>query len=151
MSDEERLAKIDAVLPGRWDPPAIRAGAIISLVLAVPLTVIAAIVDSDEAGVQAAFFFAAFGGFVIGAGCAAWIQRCGTPLSHGLLTATGTYAAAQAVFIVIQLIAGGDVNWFGVFFTLTLVLGAGLVGGFLGSRLQSKGIRPSSRAHPGGM
>ncbi len=151
MSDDERLAKIEAVLPGRWDPPAIRAGAIISLVLAVPITIVAAVVDPDDPGARAAFFFAAFGGFVIGAGCAAWVQRSGTPLSHGMVTAVGTYAAAQALFVVFRLIAGDEVNWFGVIFTGTLVALAGLAGGFLGSRLQAKGIRPSSQAHPGGM
>ncbi len=148
--DEARLAKINAVLPSRWDPDALRAGAIICLVIAVPITVIAAIVDTDDSGLQAFFFFAAFGGFVIGSGCAAWVQRSGTPLSHALVTAVGTYFAAQAVFVIVELITGGDVNWFGVFFTGTLVAGAGLVGGFLGSRLQARGIMPSSRAHPPG-
>lgn len=142
-----RLAKIGSVLPSRWDVDALRVGAIICLVIAVPITIVAAIVDSDSAGLQAFFFFAAFGGFVIGSGCAAWVQRTGTPLSHALVTAVGTYAAAQAVFVIVELISGGDVNWFGIFFTMTLVLGAGLVGGFLGGRLQARGIRPSAQAH----
>ena len=42
-------------------------------------------------------------GFLVGAGCAAWVQRVGFPLSHGLVTAGGTYAAAQAVFITVRL------------------------------------------------
>ena len=61
-------------------------------------------------------------GFVLGAGCAAWVQRVGFPLSHGLVTAVGTYLAAQAVFIVVRLVRGLDVRWFAVVFNLTVVL-----------------------------
>lgn len=134
------LDKIYAALPDRWDWVAIRAGAGVALVFAVPLTVVAAIVDSDSSGVNALFFFGAMFGFVLGAGSAAWVQRAGTPISHGLVTAGGTYLAAQAVFVVIRLISGETVNWFRVFFTLSLVLLAGVIGGVLGNRLQSKGF-----------
>ena len=128
---------------GRWDVDAIRAGGAICLVTAVPITVIAAIVDSDSGAVKALFFFGAMFGFVVGGGCAAWIQRTGTPLSHAVVTAGGTYAAAQALFILARLIGGQPVLWFGAFFTLGLVLCAGIVGGLLGSRLQAVGIAPS--------
>ena len=116
-----------------------------ALVFAVPLTVIAALVDSDSSGLNALFFFGALLGFIVGAGCAAWVQRVGTPLSHGVMTASGTYLAAQAVFLVIRLIGGNPVNLFRVFFTLMLIAGAGLLGGVLGSRLQQRGIMPSGR------
>lgn len=130
---------------GRWDADALKAGAGVCLLLAVPLTLVAAFIDSDSSGVNASFFFGAMVGFVIGAGCAAWIQRTGTPVSHGIVTAIGAYLAAQAVFVVIRLVRGDSINWFGVFFTLSLVTLAGLVGGLLGSRLQSQGFVPSSR------
>ena len=132
---------------GRWDVDAIRAGGAICLVTAVPITVIAAIVDSDSGAVKALFFFGAMFGFVVGGGCAAWIQRTGTPISHSVVTAGGTYAAAQAIFILARLIGGQSVLWFGAFFTLGLVLCAGVVGGVLGSRLQSAGIAPSARTN----
>lgn len=129
----------------RWDWDALRAGASVALVFAVPLTLAAAFVDSDSSGTNALFFFGALLGFVLGSGCAAWVQRAGTPLSHGIVTASGTYLAAQAVFVVIRLIGGDTVNWYSVFFTLMIVVGAGLLGGFLGMRLQRRGIVPSSR------
>jgi hypothetical protein len=47
--------------------------------------------------------------------------------------------------VAIRLLAAEDVSWFRILFTLNLVLLAGLVGGFLGSRLLSKGIEPSMR------
>lgn len=116
-----------------------------ALVFAVPLTVLANLADSDSAGVNALFFFGALLGFVVGAGCAAWVQRVGTPLSHGVVTASGTYLIAQSIFVIIRLVTDNDVNFFGVFFVLMLVAGAGLVGGMLGRRLQQRGFTPSTR------
>ncbi len=138
------MDKITAVLPGRWDWPALRAGAMVALVFAVPLTVLAAIVDSDSGALNFLFFFGATLGFVLGGGCAAWAQRTGTPMSHGVVSAGGTYLAVQAVFVVIRLTGGDTVNWFSVIFTLGIVGLAGMFGGVLGSRLQQRGIMPSS-------
>jgi hypothetical protein len=133
----------------RWDTAALRAGAGVCLLIAVPLTVIAAIVDSDDGGVQALFFFGAMAGFVVGGGCAAWVERRGTPISHSVVTTGGTYLATQALFVAIRVLSGRDVNWFGVFFTLGLVLLAGVIGGVLGARLQASGFTPSTRSdHP---
>ena len=87
-------------------------------------------------------------GFVLGAGCAAWVQRRQLPLSHGLATAIGTYVLAQTVFITIRLLRGSDVNWFAALFNLSVVAGAGLIGGFLGQRLRSKGFVPSGIEGP---
>ncbi len=129
----------------RFDPEAVRAGIGVCLVLAVPLTLIAAFVDSDDSGLNALFFFGAMFGFVLGAGCAAWLQQRGTPMSHGIVTAIIAYLGAQIVFVSFRLLRGADVNWFGVFFTLSLVMLAGLTGGLLGSSLQARGIVPSHR------
>jgi hypothetical protein len=129
----------------RWDIQAVRAGIGVCLLLAVPLTLVAAFVDSDDTGLNALFFFGAMFGFILGAGCAAWIQQRGTPLSHGIVTAMIAYLGAQAVFVTIRLAGGNDVNWFGVFFTLSLVMLSGLFGGLLGSLVQARGITPSSR------
>ncbi len=134
---------------GRWDLQAVRSGVGVCLILAVPLTLIAAFLDTDSSGLNAVFFFGAMFGFVLGGGCAAWVQRCGTPLSHGVATTILAYVGAQAVFVTIRLLSGDDVNWFGVFFTLSLVILAGIAGGILGSQLQARGVVPSSqRSHP---
>jgi hypothetical protein len=138
------LDKINAALPGRWDWQALRAGATVALFFAVPLTLVAAIVDSDNGGLNALFFFGAMFGFILGGGCAAWVQRAGTPLSHGVVSAAGTYLVAQAVFVAIRLAGGNTVNWFSVFFTLGLVSVVGMFGGVLGNRLQQRGFVPSA-------
>jgi len=133
----------------RWDREALWAGAAVALVFAIPLTVLAAVVGSDSGGLNALFFFGAMFGFVLGAGCAAWMQTCGTPISHGLVAAAATYLVVQGVFVIARLVTGRDVDWFGLMFTLSLVLLAGVVGGFLGQRLQDQGVYPSNRRPPG--
>ena len=128
----------------RWDAAALRAGASVSLVFAVPAAVIARLVaDSAGPGIIPLLYLVFIGGFIVGGGCAAWVQRVGMPLMHGLVAAGATYAAAQAVLIVVELLTGDSVDWFNVIFQLTVVLGAGLIGGFLGGRLRARGMVPS--------
>jgi hypothetical protein len=130
--------------PRRWDTAALRAGASVSLVFAVPAAVIARLVaDSAGPGIIPLLYLVFIGGFIVGGGCAAWVQRVGMPLMHGLVAAGATYAAAQAVLIVVELLTGDSVDWFNVIFQLTVVLGAGLIGGFLGGRLRARGMVPS--------
>ena len=128
----------------RWDATAIRSGALVSLVFAVPLSIAARLAaDDDNSGAAVGLVLGALVGFVVGAGCAAWLQQRGTPLSHGMVTAGGTYLAAQAVFVVIRLVRTESVSWFALVFNLSFVLVAGVIGGMLGQRLQSSGFRPS--------
>ena len=67
---------------------------------------------------------------------------------HGLVCAGGTYLVAQTVFVVAKLLRGGEVRWLGIFFTFTVVLFVGVIGGGLGSMLQKRGIMPGGRAMP---
>jgi len=129
----------------RWDLQALRAGATVSLVFAVPFSIGAswAANSRDDSTLALWLSVGAVVGFVLGAGCAAFAQQLDLPLSHGLATAIGTYGTAQAVFIVIRLARGVDVNWFAAFFNLSVVAGAGILGGMLGGRLRDKGFRPS--------
>jgi hypothetical protein len=129
----------------RWDPVAIKQGAITCLAFAVPFTLIARIVldENDASGWAAVLGLASFVGFVVGGGVSAWIQRCGTPLSHGVVTSAGVFIVAQFAFSVVRLLRGDGVNLGRILVSLTLTVGAGLVGGFLGSYLQRQGVRPS--------
>ena len=134
-----------AVTPRRWDLDALKAGASVALVFAVPFSIGARWAAESRDDTALAFWLSvgAVVGFVLGAGCAAWVQRVDLPLTHALVTALGTYTVAQTVFIVIRLLRGSDVNWFAALFNLSVVAGAGLVGGALGRRLRAKGFRPS--------
>ncbi len=129
----------------RWDIDALRAGGMVALVFAVPFSIGSSwAADRSDSALAVWLSVGAVLGFVLGAGCAAWVQRLGLPLSHGLATAIGTYALAQTVFIVIKLMRGSDVTWFASLFNLSVVAGAGLIGGMLGKRLRDRGFRPST-------
>lgn len=128
----------------RWDFDALRAGGLVALVFAVPFSIGATwAADRDDSALALWLSLGAVLGFVLGAGCAAWVQRRELPLSHGIATAVGTYAIAQAVFIAVKLARGSDVNWFASLFNLSVMGGAGLIGGLLGKRLRDRGFRPS--------
>ena len=131
--------------PARWDVPALRAGASVSMTFAVPLVLLARFVQSrdPESSVPLWLSVGAWAGFVLGAGCAAWMQQLDLPLKHGLVTAVATFALVQVVLVVLKLARGGDVDWFVVFFGVTMVAGAGLVGGIVGARLRAKGFQPT--------
>jgi hypothetical protein len=125
---------------------ALRAGGSVALVFAVPFSIAARIVaDGDKsAGTASLLSLAALVGFVLGAGVAAWAQQLRLPLKHGIICAVGTYAVAQAVFIVFRVIRGNDVRWLAAIFNLTAVAVAGLVGGALGGLMHRRGFYPSS-------
>lgn len=129
----------------RWDRDALRAGAMVCLVFAVPFSIGArwAAESRDDPALATWLSLGAVAGFVLGAGCAAWVQRVDLPFTHGLATALSTYVVAQSVFIVARLLRGSDVSWFAALFNLSIVAGAGLIGGVLGARLRAKGFRPS--------
>lgn len=135
--------KIQAVLASGWDPVALRAGATVCITLAVPFRILAAIVGGDSGGLNAFLFLLFLFFFVIGSGCAAWVQRAGTPMSHALVTATATYAVIEIGFVIVRLVRGTEIPWFGILLTGTIVVTCGLIGGFLGNRLQAQGVQPS--------
>jgi hypothetical protein len=134
-----------AVNAERWDVDALKAGAMVALVFAVPFSIAArwATDSRDDTTLATVLSLGAVFGFVVGGGCAAWVQRLDLPLSHGIVAAVGTYLAAQAVFIVVELVSGDEVDWFAALFNASVVAGAGLLGGFLGKRLRAKGFVPS--------
>jgi len=136
---------------GRWDRSAIRAGGMVALVFAVPFSVAARLIAGDEtpeggkATLVVLLSLCAAIGFLLGAGVAAWHQRRGTPLSHGIVTAAVSYIVPQAVLIVIKIARGGEVRWTGVIFNLTIMITMGVLGGLLGSSMRKHGARPSGQ------
>ncbi len=81
----------------RWDLDALRAGGSVALVFAVPFSIAATwAADRDDSALALWFSVGAVLGFVLGAGCAAWVQRKDLPLSHGLATTIVTYSLAQS-------------------------------------------------------
>ena len=145
------MAVNDSTSISRWDRAAIRAGASVALVFAVPLSVAARILAGDdrpEGGKATLVVLLSLGaaiGFLLGAGVAAWHQQRGTPLSHGIVTAAVTYVVPQAILVVVKLARGGEVRWTGVIFNLTVMISMGVLGGLLGSSMRKRGARPSGQ------
>jgi hypothetical protein len=127
-----------------WDASAIRAGALLSLIVAVPLWVAASWAQgAGRSGLTLILTLGALGGFTFGAAGAAWSQRKGLPLAHGLVTSVGTYLLVQLVVSIYRVANGESINWFRILFFVTVAAGAGLIGGFLGMRMRQTGMVPS--------
>ncbi len=129
---------------GRWDTDALRAGAGVCAVFAVPLQVVAQLLGRDSSVAQL-LTLVSFGGFVLGGGVAAWSQRRGLALSHSLVTVLGTFVVLQVVFLTARAVSGNDLRLLNALFNVPLVMIAGLLGGALGTFLQRNGSRPSSQ------
>ena len=122
----------------RWDPVALRTGALVTAVIAVPASFVALWARSNSSWTLTALSsIIALTGFVFGAALAAWLQRCRLPLAHGLITALGTYVVAQVVLAVVRLSAGDGIEPVPILFNATLAALAGLVGGAIGARVRS--------------
>ena len=126
-----------------WDFAAIRAGASVCLVFAVPFSIASRIFADSAAAVLLSL--GALAGFLLGSAVAAWHQQQRAPLSHAMVTAAGSYIIPQTVFIIVKLARGGEVRWLGVFFTLTATLFVGIIGGFIGNEMLKRGARPHGR------
>lgn len=129
--------------PSRWDTQAIKSGATVALVFAVPFSITARVFS--DSGIAVILSLCAAIGFLLGAAVAAWHQQRRTPLSHAIVTAALSYIIPQTVFIIVKLARGGEVRWLGVFFNLTVTLTVGVIGGFIGSAMQKTGAAPKGR------
>jgi hypothetical protein len=131
----------------RWDFEAIKAGASVAVLLAVPPSLIARFMIDDtnsENGWAPLLSLIAIFGFVIGSGQTAWRQSKGTPILHGMLTSTGVFVAAQSVFAIIKIALGDDLRLMRIATSFSLAMFAGLIGGLLGYYLQRNGPAPKA-------
>lgn len=145
------MSDLGPALGARWDREALTAGASVTAVFAAPFAVLGRIaVDTDWSDTIVVICnLGMIGGLVIGAGIAAWRQRRGTPLSHGIVVAVATYAMIQVLLVLVRWLRGEDTDVLAALFNTAFALGAGLVGGLLGQVLLNRGVvppdRPSSR------
>ena len=130
--------------PDVWDRRALLDGISVAALGAVPFGVIGRLIVGDDGstGVLALFTLLVLVALVLGAGVAAWRQRVGRPLSHGIATALVTFGVVQAVGIVRRLVGSDPVRWGRIASSGLLSLVAGSLGGLLGSVMISRGVRP---------
>ncbi len=123
------------------DAEALKSGASVAALTAVPCGIIGRIVldDSSRSSWVSLFAFLVLVGLVLGAGVAAWRQSLDAPLTHGIVTAMGVFVVVQLVGIARHLVTGTATRWGVVLSSLLLSLIAGTVGGLLGSFLRRNG------------
>jgi hypothetical protein len=127
------------------DREALRAGASVTLLFAVPPTLVARFVldnNDDTSGWAPLLSLIAVLGFVLGSGVAAWRQQSQRPMTHAVMAGAGVFVAAQAVFLAVRIATGGDVRVMRILTSFSLSLVASVIGGLLGNFLQKNGIRP---------
>jgi putative membrane protein (TIGR04086 family) len=120
-------------------------GVLTALMVVVPALALNAYLTRDgrESSLSFVLMLASFAGWILGAGVAAWVQQRRTPYTHGLVAALVAWAVPQLILIVLDLDDDGT-NWLSVAAFATFVAFAGLLGGVLGNRLQSRGVLPST-------
>ncbi len=127
------------------DQEALRAGGSVTLLFAVPPTLVARFVldnNNDTSGWAPLLSLVAVLGFVLGSGVAAWRQQSQRPMAHAVLAGAGVFVAAQVVFLVLRIATGGDVRAMRILTSFSLSLVASVIGGLLGNFLQKNGMRP---------
>jgi hypothetical protein len=131
------------------DDEALRQGVFIAAGIAVPAALIGLLFVDDATGASndgwtVLFPLLVLAGLVLGAGCAAWVQRRGAPLTHGIATALIVFVGVQLIGIARRVISNESINWGRVASSLLLSLLAGTIGGLLGGWLA--GRMPATRA-----
>ena len=124
----------------RLDPKALKEGALVAAVVAVPAGVVGRVLSDrpDQPDWLWVLVVVVLAGLVSGAAVAASRQDRGFPLTHGVVTAVGVFVAVQTVGILIRLLRGDPISWSRVTSSLLLSLMAGMAGGLLGSALLSQ-------------
>lgn len=129
----------------RFDRQALREGASVTLLFAVPPTLVARFVldnREDTSGWAPLLSLIAVCGFVLGSGVAAWRQRVRQPMTHAVVAGAGVFVAVQALFLLVRIATGGEVRPMRILTSFSLALVASVIGGLLGNFLQKNGIRP---------
>ena len=129
----------------RLDAVALRQGASVAALLALPFGIAAAFFRDDRKGLASILTALVLIGLVLGAGVAAWKQQRGTPLTHGIVTAVSVFVLIQAFGTVRRALAGEPLHWGRIVSSLVLSAVAGVVGGLMGSWA----IKPSARPPEG--
>jgi hypothetical protein len=135
------------------DRDALRQGVLIAAGIAIPAALIGLLFVDDAHGASndgwtVLFPVVVLLGLVLGAGCAAWVQRNGAPLTHGIATALVVFVGVQLVGIARRTLSDESIDWGRVVSSLLLSLLAGTIGGLVGGWLA--GRMPATRDSGGG-
>jgi putative membrane protein (TIGR04086 family) len=120
---------------------AVRAGAVVALVLAAPAAIVSALVVGDDSNDAVFVFYVVIIVGMLAGGLVAGSKRPDAPLTHGALAAATAYVIAQALALLIKLAKGSDLRSPTVYvFNLLLMASIGVVGGFIAERRNARVI-----------
>mgnify|MGYP000079535748 FL=1 len=131
-------------------PPAVFAGAAVTLGVAVPVALLAQVLDDagsvdDDSPWLFALFFVILAAMAAG-GYVAAIRRLDAPLVNGAAASLLAYAVVQVIGAIRLLATDGSVAWAAIPFFALLAAAAGMCGGLLADhRSRSRRGRRSSR------
>jgi len=128
-----------------FDTLALQKGASVTALFAVPPTLVARfVIDNSDSpsGWAPLLSLLAILGFVVGSGVAAWHQKLGRPFMHALVAGAGVFVVVQGFFLLVRIATGGEIRASRIITAFSLSLVASVVGGLLGSFMQSSGVRP---------
>jgi len=97
---------------------------------------------NDTSGWAPLLSLIAVGGFILGAGVAAWREQTRRPMTHAVLAGAGVFVVAQSLFLLVRLATNGEVRVMRILTSFSLSLVASVIGGLLGNFLQKNGMRP---------
>jgi putative membrane protein (TIGR04086 family) len=126
-------------------------GVAIGAIISAPAGVVAAIVVDEAPGAHnpgwtGLLAFVVVLGLLAGATTAAFAQKSGTPLVHGMLASVVVYVGVEIVGLTRRTISHDPVDWSRVISSLLLSMVVGAVGGLLGNRLANRARGHASRA-----
>jgi putative membrane protein (TIGR04086 family) len=125
----------------RLERRSIATGALLTIVLAVPPTVVAVLASDDDSVAGSSWVPLLFAwivvAFFVGGFLAARAQPH-APLAHGALAALLAYVLVQGVGVVRHLIAGEDVAWLSIPFNALLASSTGMIGGIAANWWRSR-------------
>jgi hypothetical protein len=124
--------------------PAVRAGAVAGICIALPLAIIAQLVvgdDNDGVPVLGWILYLAVLFCLVFTGWVASRQAGETPYATGAVAALATFVAVQAIGIISVSIRGDDIAFASIVFNALLAYGCGLLGAAIVVKQRAMGMQ----------
>lgn len=129
------------LFPAALFPAAVRSGAAVCLVVAVPAAVAQAVLADGEGGERSNWVYLTLLAIVVAylaGGAAAGRKATAAPMINGAAAAVAAFAAVQLVAGVIRLVGGDGINPLALVFNVLLAASIGTVGAGIGAHLSNR-------------
>ncbi len=122
------------------EPSAVVRGAVMAVVICLPLALVSQAVDGDDgSGIRTGLFFGVLAGLAAG-GAVAARAAAAVPYTNGGLAALRAFVAIPGTALVVRLVTDGDTPSLpSLVFVALLAYGCGVAGSVLGTRRRATG------------